>query len=157
VIEILIEIENTGWPEEQLLRARLTQILDSVFALLGFKDVSSELSVVFTDDIRMRALNLQWRDVDRSTNVLSFPTFPLKAGNMPGPLLGDIVFALETIEREAQEQQKIFLNHLTHLMVHGILHLLGFDHQDEKEAEQMEALERKILSLHAIPDPYQQT
>jgi len=156
VREILLTIESAGWPEEGILRARLTQILDSVFACLGFVKAQAELSVLFTDDVQMCLINAQWRGIDRPTNVLSFPAFALKKGEVPQSLLGDIVFAFETIEREATQQQKPFFDHLTHLMVHGILHLLGFDHQQEAEAEQMEALEREILSLYAIPDPYQE-
>jgi len=152
---ILLKIENEGWPEEAVLRVRLSEILDSIFVRLGFGDVESELSVVFTDDVSMRQINNRWRGLNKPTNVLSFPAFSLQKGECPRALMGDIVFALETITYEAQQQQKPFFNHLTHLMVHGILHLLGFDHQTPQEAEQMEALERKILSLHAIPDPYQ--
>jgi len=134
---------------------RLDGILNSVFDRLGFKNVMSEISAVFTDDANMRALNAKWRHIDKPTNVLSFPAFPLKPGEPPRHLLGDIVFALETLEREAHEQQKPFSHHLTHLMLHGVLHLLGFDHQTEEEAEVMERLEREILFTHAIPDPYQ--
>jgi len=152
---ILLDIENAGWPEEKVLREKLAQILDSVFAHLGFADVETELSAVFTDDATMRQLNTKWRGIDKPTNVLSFPAFALEAGLAPRQMLGDIVFALETIEREAHEQQKTFSHHLTHLMLHGILHLLGFDHQTSDEAETMEALERTILARHAIPDPYQ--
>jgi len=155
VTSILLDIENTGWPEENVLRESLAQILDSVFAHFGFADVETELSAVFTDDATMRQLNAKWRDIDKPTNVLSFPAFALEVGQAPRPFLGDIVFALETIEREAAEQHKTFSHHLTHLMLHGILHLLGFDHQTSDEAETMEALEREILKRHAIPDPYQ--
>jgi len=154
---ILLDIENKGWPPEELLHERLAQILSSVFAHFGFNTLETELSALFTDDARMRELNARWRGVDKPTNVLSFPAFALAPGQAPQQMLGDIVFALETIEREAIEQQKDFLNHLTHLMLHGILHLLGFDHEENDEAERMEALEREILALHAIPDPYQET
>jgi len=137
-----------------MLHAQLTQLVDDVFLQLGLAQTESELSAVFTDDETMRRLNARWRGIDKPTNVLSFPAFAVRAGQAPQALMGDIVFALETIEREAEEQQKSFLDHLIHLMVHGILHLLGFDHQTPQEAQIMEGLERKILAHHAIADPY---
>jgi len=154
VVEIDVKIENLGWPSETGLRARLHQILDSVFTYFEHDNVESELSAVFDCDASIRHLNERWRGIDKPTNVLSFPAFPLKAGERPKALLGDIVFALETIQREAEQQQKKFEDHLTHLMLHGILHLLGFDHQTEKEAVAMEHIERVILAEYAIADPY---
>ena len=96
----------------------------------------------------------EWRDKDKATNVLSFPAFPLEPGGMPGPMLGDIVIARETVEREALELEKSFEDHLTHLLVHGFLHLFGYDHMDEEEAEEMESLETRILAVLGLSDPY---
>jgi probable rRNA maturation factor len=111
---------------------------------------NAELSIVLTDDARIRALNLAWRGFDKPTNVLSFP-----AGGKGAPaLLGDIVIAYETVKREAIEQALPFLHHLAHLAVHGFLHLHGYDHEAEAEAESMEQLERRILARLDIPDPY---
>ena len=111
----------------------------------------AELAIVLTDDSAIRLLNRQWRGIDKATNVLSFPTEG--AGGKP-PLIGDIVLAYETIAREARDQGKPFAHHLAHLAVHGYLHLLGYDHQRDKDAEAMEQIERKILRRLAIPDPY---
>jgi probable rRNA maturation factor len=111
-----------------------------------------ELSVNFTDDATIRELNAQWRGIDKPTNVLSFET--------PGPLakrlaLGDIVIAHETVAREAAEQDKSFDAHLTHLLIHGFLHLIGYDHITPRDAEEMEALERRIAQALGLPDPYE--
>ena len=119
-----------------------------------FPKTPVELSLVFTDDENIREINAEWRDKDKATNVLSFPAFPLEPGGMPGPMLGDIVIARETVEREALELEKSFEDHLTHLLVHGFLHLFGYDHMDEEEAEEMESLETRILAVLGLSDPY---
>ena len=112
----------------------------------------TEVSLLFTDDAQVQALNKQWRDRDKPTNVLSFAA---NEGSGPQtPMLGDIVLAHETIAREAIEQGKTFDDHLTHLIIHGFLHLIGFDHIDDDEAETMEQLEREICASLGIADPY---
>lgn len=111
-----------------------------------------EVSVVLTHDRAIRVLNREWRGFDKATNVLSFP-----AAQPPGkkqPLLGDIVIAYETVAREAKAEHKAFLHHLSHLAVHGFLHLIGYDHVMSRQAETMEALERRILARLGIADPY---
>jgi probable rRNA maturation factor len=110
--------------------------------------------VVLTDDAAMRRLNAKWRDKDKPTNVLSFPAFPLKPGAPLPPMLGDIVLAEETVSREAELADKPLDHHITHLIVHGFLHLVGHDHENEAEAGIMEELERRALARLAIPDPY---
>lgn len=105
------------------------------------------LSVLLTDDAEMRALNAQWRGQDKPTNVLSFPA-PEGFG------LGDIALGHETLAREAAAQGKTFAAHAAHLLVHGFLHLLGYDHEDEGDAGDMEARERAILSTLSVADPY---
>jgi len=107
-----------------------------------------EVSVVLTDDAALRTLNRDWRKIDKPTNVLSFPAKP--------PLLGDIVIAYETLAREAADEGKPFAHHLAHLAVHGFLHLLGYDHETDSDADDMEALERDILSRLRVPDPYRE-
>lgn len=116
-----------------------------------------ELSILLTSDEAVAALNAQYRGQDKPTNVLSFPAAGLPDGAAPfcepAPL-GDIVIAYETVMREAGEEGKPPLDHLAHLTVHGLLHLAGFDHETDDEAERMEALEREILALMGLPDPY---
>jgi probable rRNA maturation factor len=106
-----------------------------------------ELSVVLTDDAAIKALNAQWRHRDEPTNVLSFPS-------PGGGILGDIVIAYETTAREAADELKPLADHLSHLTVHGFLHLLGYDHESDADADVMERLEREILARLGVPDPY---
>jgi probable rRNA maturation factor len=119
-----------------------------------FPKTPTELSLVFTDDASIREINAEWREKDKPTNVLSFPAYPLEPGGMPGPMLGDIVIARETVEREALDLEKSFNDHLTHLLVHGFMHLFGYDHMDAEEAEEMEGLETRILAKLGLSDPY---
>ena len=114
----------------------------------------SEIAVVLSDDEHIRELNKHHRGMDKPTNVLSFPSARLKTPAGTPRFLGDIVLAYETVTREAAEESKTIENHLSHLVVHGVLHLLGYDHEDDDEAEIMEARERKILANLGIPDPY---
>jgi probable rRNA maturation factor len=117
----------------------------------------AELAVMLTDDAGIRTLNNNWRGIDKPTNVLSFPalqpTGPRGDDDAPR-MLGDIAIAYETLRREADEEQKPFEHHLSHLAVHGFLHLVGYDHETDGEAEAMEALEREVLAQLGIPDPY---
>jgi probable rRNA maturation factor len=107
---------------------------------------------VLTDDKAIRALNRKWRKKNAPTNVLSFPA--PDGGASPHPVLGDIVIAYETTAAESRADDKRFDHHLVHLVVHGFLHLLGYDHESDAEAEEMEQFERKILSRLDVPDPY---
>jgi probable rRNA maturation factor len=115
----------------------------------------TEVSVLLCDDHTIAGLNGRWRGRERPTNVLSFPAPPLLHGapSESAPL-GDIAIAYETVVREAGEQSKPVTDHLSHLVVHGFLHLLGYDHHVDGEAERMERLERDILAQIGIADPY---
>lgn len=155
MIDIDILVETDDWPEEAELSTLAHAAIAAVWdELAGGNQPDSELSLVFTDDAAIKELNNDWREKDKPTNVLSFPAFPIKPGQKPGPMLGDIVIARETVLREALDEEKLFDHHLTHLIVHGFLHLLGYDHLTNEEADEMEELERKILARLAIPDPY---
>ncbi len=113
----------------------------------------AEASVALSSDARVRALNRQWRKIDKPTNVLSFPASEAHAAAGPR-FLGDIVLAAETIAREALALGVPVRHHLQHLVVHGVLHLAGHDHETASEADAMEALEREILATLGVPDPY---
>ena len=113
---------------------------------------AAELSILLTNDEEQHELNRQWRGKDSSTNVLSFPQIE-PFGPVTG-ILGDITMARETIQREAVEQGTSFPDHFTHLVVHGFLHILGYDHLSDAEALQMEGLETQILASLGIADPY---
>lgn len=149
-----VAVEAKGWPSADKLNAQVATAFAAAVATgeLSYRP-GSELSLLFSDDTRVRDLNRNWRDQDKPTNVLSFPGGD-ESGPLYGPMLGDIVFARETVVREAEEGEMPFENHLSHLIVHGILHLFGYDHQIEEDAEEMEALERRILAKLNIPDPY---
>lgn len=113
----------------------------------------AELSLVLADDATVAALNERWRHRAGPTNVLAFP-----GGGRPDAaaplLLGDVILAFETVSREAKEQGKTLADHLRHLIVHGVLHLLGHDHDEAKAARRMEALEKRVLATLGIADPY---
>jgi probable rRNA maturation factor len=117
-----------------------------------------EFCVKLTSDTESQRLNRLYRSKDSPTNVLSFPTHvalkELSATTQEPLLLGDIVLAFETLQTEAQTQDKKFNDHLAHLVVHGLLHLLGYDHESEPDASTMESLETEILSFFNIKDPY---
>jgi probable rRNA maturation factor len=122
-------------------------------ATTGTAGPTAEVAVLLCDDAAIAALNAQWRGRQEPTNVLSFPGSPASDPSAPVHL-GDIAIACETVVREAREQGRTVSQHLAHLAVHGFLHLLGYDHQTDGEAEHMEALEREILATLGISDPY---
>lgn len=111
----------------------------------------AEIAICLGDDERLRQLNARWRGLDKPTNVLSFPAASNGAG---AARLGDIAIAYETLEHEAAEAGIAPVDHYRHLIAHGFLHLIGYDHQTEQEAERMEALERRILARVGVADPY---
>lgn len=142
---IEIEVEAEAWtgalPDAEAVVERAAQ------AALG--TVEGDIVVLLTDDAAVRELNGRFRDKDRPTNVLSFP-----APENAFPHLGDIVLAYGVCATEAEAQGKTLADHLSHLVVHGVLHLLGRDHEDDAEAEEMEAEEREILAQIGVADPY---
>jgi probable rRNA maturation factor len=153
--EIDILVASSDWQNvddlDPLTRRCIAASIEESGVLLA---ESCELSVTFCADDEIRDLNAQWRGKDSATNVLSFPT--------PGavearPLLGDIVIAYETVAREAREQQKTLQAHVAHMIMHGFLHLVGYDHLSAEEAEEMENLERRIAAKLGMRDPYAQT
>jgi probable rRNA maturation factor len=121
----------------------------------GMRHRGAELSILLCDDKTIAVLNGQWRGQEKPTNVLSFPA-PSMSGASPQDRipLGDIAVAYETLVREAAESGKTAPDHLAHLVVHGFLHLVGYDHQTDDEAERMERLERDILARIGVADPY---
>src|SRR5256884_6020503 len=116
----------------------------------------AELAIMLTDDAGIRTLNNNWRGIDKPTNVLSFPALQPTAGAPADAprMLGDIAIAYGTTRQEADDEEKPFDHHLSHLAVHGFLHLIGYDHEKDDDAEAMESLEREILTQLGIPDPY---
>jgi probable rRNA maturation factor len=176
-IDVLVESEH--WQDAGAAKALVRRALKQAAAALSTK--TAELAIVLTDDAAMRSLNRNWRGVDAATNVLAFAVRktdprrhtarrpvghagshfgnPLRNLNdhLSNPLndhLGDIVLAYETVKREARRDGKLFDHHLAHLVVHGFLHLLGYDHVNYAQARRMEKTERAILRDLAVPDPY---
>jgi probable rRNA maturation factor len=153
-VVIDLAVEAGRWPAEAELSSIASRALDGVLAATGRGgNARSELGLVFSDDTHVRRLNAGWRGKDKPTNVLSFPAFPPRADGLP-PMLGDVVLASETVAAEAQAEGKPLADHIAHLIVHGILHLIGYDHETDAGAEEMEGLERRILAGLDIPDPY---
>lgn len=142
-----IHVESDGsWPAG--IDAGLAR--SAAEALAATIDLAGEASLLLGDDSQIRALNARYRQFDKPTNVLSFPAGP----GSPQAYLGDIILARETVCREAEEAGKPLADHVAHLIVHGLLHLAGYDHETDREADEMEALEREILARLDIGDPY---
>ncbi|WP_269584387.1 rRNA maturation RNase YbeY [Roseibium sp. Sym1] len=151
--QIDLSIEAGAW-DEAVLVILAERAISAAFSVAELEVLdNTEVSLLFTDDAAIRKLNREWREKDKPTNVLSFPGSDPQ-GDVYGPLLGDIVFAHETVLREAEEMGIEFSDHVSHLIVHGLLHLFDYDHQDNDEAELMESLEKAILASIGIDDPY---
>jgi probable rRNA maturation factor len=147
-----IAIESALWESAPGAKAVISRAAAAVGRELALGE-GDEVGVTLSDDAAIAVLNGRWRDKPKPTNVLSFPSAPSPMPGVPR-FLGDIVLAYETIEKEAREEGKSFDAHLAHLVVHGLLHLLGFDHETDDDAEMMEALETRILAGMGIADPY---
>lgn len=141
-------IEDERWSQAGDLETLCRQALDTGLELVA--DGAGSLAILLTDDAAVRDLNREYRAKDQPTDVLSFPSLP-----MDRPFLGDIAVAFEVSSADAVRQGKPLGNHLVHLILHGYLHLLGYDHETEADAAVMEALETKALASLGIPDPYQ--
>ena len=153
--EVLVVAD--GWRSEPDAEAVIQRAIATAAEIADADTGEAELAVMLTDDAGIRTLNKNWRGIDKPTNVLSFPALPPTgpAGPDDAPrILGDIAIAFETTRSEADDEQKPFDHHLSHLAVHGFLHLIGYDHEADDDAEAMEALETEILAQLGIPDPY---
>lgn len=146
-----IEVQSPLWNAQPLAFQTVRSAIDTAARTLSTAE--GEVSIVLTDDSAITKLNCDWRGIDKPTNVLSFPTSDRKAGQGE-TMFGDIVIAYETLERESRDENRAFLHHLAHLTVHGFLHLIGYDHETDAQAEEMEGLESKIMTRMNMPDPY---
>ncbi len=153
MIELDIMTEGGDWARIADVEALAARAAEAALAVSDEAGGDFEASVMLADDARIRELNRTWRDKDKPTNVLSFPA-PEQPGASGPRYLGDIALAYETLVRESEEESKELADHFAHLIVHGVLHLLGYDHEVEAEAEAMEALEVKALATLGIADPY---
>ena len=163
MLDIAIEADpewdsSSGW-DSLVRRAAEAAIAESAFPQLASSPRAIELSVRLTGDDEVQALNAEWRGKDKPTNVLSFPqmeTNEIGTAGTDGPdlMLGDVVLAREVCEREAAEKAIPLEEHAAHLVVHGTLHLLGYDHHDDDSADDMESREVRALARLGIADPY---
>jgi probable rRNA maturation factor len=149
-----IDIADDAWSGVADLE-RLTERAIGAALAHAEADANVEVGVLFASDAEAARLNSEWRQKDYAPNILSFPAPHIQdvPEGEPKPL-GDLILAVGTVTREAQQQGKPLTSHLTHLIVHGTLHLLGFDHIEERDAERMEAAEIAILAGLGVEDPY---
>jgi probable rRNA maturation factor len=150
-----VAVDAPAWTDrlpdaEECVRRAVTAAFDAA-GLTARPD--AELSVVLAEDASVQALNRDFRGKDTATNVLSFPGVSPEV-TATAAHLGDIILAYGTVAREAEDEGKPFSHHLSHLVVHGVLHLFGFDHGTDAEAEEMEQHERVALLALGVPDPY---
>jgi probable rRNA maturation factor len=164
MIEVAVAREE-GWPDtidwDHLADRAVTAALESsAYGWIIQRRFAAEVSIRLTDDEEVRTLNRDYRHKDKPTNVLSFPMVQrdlidgLANSDDGEVLLGDIVLAAGVCAREADEKGVAMEIHATHLIVHGLLHLLGYDHEGDAEAEAMEAIERTALAVLGLDDPY---
>jgi len=153
-VALEISVPSALWRGLPRARALARETIAAAVAESGFaSEEGAEVSLCLADDARLRALNLRWRGLDKPTNVLSFPAAP--PGRPAGSItLGDIALSYETLAREASELGVPLADHYRHLVAHGFLHLIGYDHGKAKEAERMEALETRIMARLGAADPY---
>ena len=144
------------WQTEPDAEAVIQRAINAAAEIADADVGDAEIAVMLTDDTGIQTLNSNWRGIDKPTNVLSFPALQPTAGAPSDAprMLGDIAIAYETTRKEADDEEKPFDHHLSHLAVHGFLHLIGYDHEKDDDAEAMEGLEREILAQLGIPDPY---
>ncbi len=166
-LDVAVVRHALGWKQTGLSDTALGRFAKAAFDAgrsktgIATADMPYEVTLLLSDDAEVQTLNRQWRGFDKPTNVLSFPAdealdgSALAAFEQPIPL-GDVVLSLETLQREADAQAVPLADHAGHLVVHGMLHLLGFDHETEPEAAEMEALETEILKSLGIADPYRE-
>ena len=147
-------VECDAWHQHEGFKALASEVIAKAVATTKIKIAKgAEVSLLLCDDARIREINRDWRGLDKPTNVLSFPAAP-RAMLAKSAAVGDIAIAYETVAREAVDEAKSFRDHYMHMVLHGFLHLLGYDHETDAEAEEMEGLEISILAGLGVADPY---
>jgi len=152
LLSTLVECES--WNQHEGFEALASEVIARAVTATQIKLAKgAEVSLLLCDDARIAKINCEWRGLDKPTNVLSFPAAP-RALLAKSPAVGDIAIAYETVAREAVDEGKTFRDHYMHMVLHGFLHLLGYDHETDAEAEEMEELEISILATLGVADPY---
>lgn len=160
IIDIDFEVQDNSWPDMQEISLKTSQ---TALDYIGLTKIAKhiEFAIILTDNDKMRAINSEYRNKDYATNTLSFPSNEIDPKNLEKLkidnefiYLGDIIFSYMVIKEEADAANITFENHYSHLLVHSLLHLLGYDHIDDLEAENMENLETEVLSKLNIKSPY---
>ncbi|WP_444997108.1 rRNA maturation RNase YbeY [Aliikangiella sp. IMCC44359] len=151
-MKLYLEIQNTTQCKNVPTRVLMEEWVKTALEMLDYREPITELTIRIVDELESKQLNLQYRAKDKPTNILSFP-FEAPP-QVPCDLLGDLVICSQIVEQEALAQSKSLQDHWAHLLIHGVLHLLGFDHIEEDEANEMETLEIAILESLAIKNPY---
>jgi len=146
-----IQVQSPLWQAEPAAEKTVRAAILAAAATTS--TAGNEVAILLTGDKAIRALNRQWRGIDKPTNVLSFPAAVTQT-SIGAKFYGDIVMAYETLKRECDDEDRVFLHHLAHLTIHGFLHLIGYGHEVDAEAEEMEGLESKIMMRMKLPDPW---
>jgi len=155
-LSVDIDVKEPLWEKElPTVQRDITTVSQIVYNACDLPTRSAEISIVLADDIFIQDLNQRYRGKDKPTNVLSFPATDDPQEATEHMILGDVIISYQTLQRESEEQSKTMEAHMVHMLVHGILHLIGYDHQDSQEAEKMEALEVGLLKEMGYANPYQ--
>lgn len=164
ISHLIIEQEGLGWAQVKGLKKRLQTATELTLASLPENLIptarAAQVTVLLTTDRRVQSLNRDYRGIDKPTNVLSFPQYEskdlIKVGRkvVGGLYVGDIAVAYQYVVREAKADGKQLLDHVTHLVIHGLLHLFGYDHDTDRRASRMEKMEKEIMASMGLLDPY---
>ena len=152
--ELELRIDDQNWHCLPAIDATVLRSFEAAIAVKNLSAKETGATIILSDDASLKKLNAHWRDKPQATNVLSFPACPGEVNDNGKPYLGDMILAYGVVAREADAQGKALQTHLCHLVIHGALHLLGFDHMEDKAARQMEDLERTAMKSLELPDPY---
>lgn len=149
-----IRVAGGRWPERSVLAKLVADAIEATRSTTPGFPADRPVSILFTSDADIAGLNATWRGKTGATNILSFPAAALPSNAAEEAPLGDLVLGFETVNKEAAAADLTLSEHISHLLVHGLLHLVGYDHIDDEEADAMEALETAILGKLGIADPY---
>lgn len=152
--ELEMRMDEEAWQQIPGVENTILQSFEAAIGLKNMTIADTGATIVLSNNRQVSLLNEQWRDKPMPTNVLSFPACKGETNDNGKRYLGDIILAFEVVSNEAEAQGKALATHLCHLVIHGALHLMGFDHENDKAADEMEDLERTAMNALELPDPY---